>query len=88
MKNKALSDIMFTNTKWDELFDNELELIGAMMLCESNNRGPYKNVKGYIYISSFKKYIANNAYLTDKQMVQLKRLAKEIYIHLKQRNII
>ena len=37
-----------------------------------------KKLKGYEYLLSFKKYIENGKELTEKQIVQLKRLAPEI----------
>lgn len=66
--------------KWDEIFDNEQELVEAMF----NERVAVEDVpmylrcKGYEYIKSFRRYYEKNGYLTDKQMTQLKRLGFQI----------
>lgn len=77
--------------KWTELYDSEEELLNDMMrtCSDPNTAYHWKLVKGYGYIDSFKKHYAKNGKLTDKQMTQLKRMAKEVYrnVHetLKQR---
>ncbi len=69
------------NTKWTDLYKNEQELINDMMLTytDENTAYYYKLCKGYEYLNSFKKYYQKNGCLTEKQMTQLKRLAKEVY---------
>lgn len=69
------------NTKWTDLYNNEQELIDDMMLTytDENTVYYYKLCKGYVYLNSFKKYYQKNGCLTEKQMTQLKRLAKEVH---------
>ena len=84
MKDMSVGKVMLTQVKWTDLFDNETDLIEAMMKCEANEeRLPYKRVQGYGYIGNFQKYYRRNGKLTDKQMTQLKRLAKAIWLHLR-----
>lgn len=73
-----------SRVKWTELFESEEELVEKMLLCYADvDTTPYfKLVQGYGFISSFQKYYRKNGMLTPKQMTQLKRLAKSIYIHL------
>lgn len=83
---------MKTSVKWTDLYSSEEELINDMLLTKSNVKEyPYcQIVKGYEFIESFKRYYAKNHELTEKQMVQLKRLAKEIFrnVHMGQVNFI
>lgn len=69
------------NVKWTELYPSEEALLSDMMLTCSDSRTAcsWKLVKGYEFIDSFKKYYEKHGKLTDKQMTQLKRLAKEVY---------
>ena len=66
---------------WTDFYNNEQELIDDMMLTLSDEKTAYYHqlVKGYEYINSFKRYYKKNGCLTEKQMVQLKRLAGEVY---------
>ena len=68
-------------SKWSDFYNSESELIEDMLLCISDvtNNNYWKLVKGYEYIESFKKYYRKNGYLTEKQMIQVKRLASEIH---------
>lgn len=68
-------------TNWTNFYNSEQELINDMLAAKSDvNSVPYYQlVKGYEYIDSFKKYYGKNHKLTEKQMVQLKRLAGEIF---------
>lgn len=70
-----------TKNKWTDYFDNEQELITYMLKTRTEQDIYYTwaLVKGYVYLDSFKKYYYKNGKLTDKQMTQLKRLAKEIW---------
>lgn len=61
---------------WDQMFDNEQELIAKMLEC--NTKGGLVP-RGYMYIRSFKRYYSAHGCLTPRQLVQLKRLAKSIY---------
>ena len=74
-----------TSVKWTELYESEGALIADMLKTKSNPKEvPYwRLVKGYEYIESFKRYYAKNGKLTDKQMVQLKRLAKNVHENVK-----
>lgn len=84
MKDVPISKIALrNNVKWDAMFDSELELIQAMLMCDTTSNRP---CKGYVYLDSFKQYYNKNGSLTSRQMIQLKRLAKNIYIHLKTNN--
>lgn len=85
MKDVAASDLSLKRFHWYDLFDDEAELIGAMMKCKSDEKKYpwYQLVRGYMYIESFKKQYKKDKMLTEKQMIQLKRLAKSIYAHLK-----
>lgn len=66
--------------KWDEIFDNEQELVEAMFneRVDVEDVPMYLRCKGYEYIKSFRRYYEKNGYLTDKQMTQLKRLGSQI----------
>lgn len=83
MKQVLISEVKFNKClKWRDLFDSEGELIRTMFKCKVRGSNPYQLVKGYEYIESFQRYYAKNGRLTEKQMVQLKRLAKAIYEHI------
>ena len=81
MKTNINSKLAGGSVKWNEIYDSEEELIKDMMNCHADeNSGEYwKLVKGYVYIASFQKYYTKHGALTEKQMTQLKRLAKEVY---------
>lgn len=68
--------------KWNNIFDTEEELIQALFdgkIYTDEDKVPMQKwCKGYEYIKSFRKYYKKNGRLTDKQMIQLKRLASEI----------
>lgn len=75
---KGLTSQLLGHLKWDEMFESEQDLINALMGIDIKR---YKD-KGYVgitYIESFQKFYHKHRYLTDRQMIQLKRLAKEIY---------
>lgn len=78
------------NVKWTELYESEEALLSDMMLTCSDPCTAYtwKLVRGYEFIDRFKKYYAKHGKLTNKQMTQLKRLAKEVYrnVHETQKN--
>lgn len=67
--------------KWSDFYNSEEELIQDMLRTRSDAHTTlyWQLVKGYEYIESFKRYYAKNGVLTDKQMIQLKRLASEVY---------
>ena len=59
---------------WDDIFDSEEELLKT--LTEINFDVPYLYLpRGYELLGSFQKYLNSHGYLTEKQMIQLKRLA-------------
>lgn len=76
-------------TAWTVFYDSEEELISDMLKAKAdvNNTLYCELCKGYVYVSSFQKYYQKNGKLTDKQMVQLKRLAKFIYANVHNKNI-
>lgn len=74
MKNISNYDIY--GKKWNELFDNEAELLNTLLQLNFNNSVV---CKGYIYLESFQKYYDKYGKLTDKQITQLKRLSKNVY---------
>lgn len=78
MKQVSASTIELTKVKWNEMFDSEEELIETMKKIDIKK---FENnyYKGYAYIGSFQKQLANGAELSPKQITQLKRLAKEVY---------
>lgn len=75
-------------SKWSDYYNSEEELIEDMMLCISDEKSNlyWKLVKGYEYIESFKKYYRKNGCLTEKQMIQIKRLAGEIHKNVYETN--
>lgn len=79
---KSHNGINTKSCKWDSIFDTEEELIKALfnekVYTNENNVPMYKWCKGYEYIKSFRKYYKKHGKLTEKQMIQLKRLASEI----------
>lgn len=73
----------FKSVKWDSLYDSESQLIDDMMKTNSApNLPPYKLVRGYDYINSFKRVIDSGNTLSPAQMRQLKRLACDIFINV------
>ena len=83
---KAHSGVCKASHKWNDYFDNEEELIQAMLnekVKADDRKYPVRSlVKGYKYVAGFRAYYKKNGYLTDKQMTQLKRLAIEIAYNL------
>lgn len=67
------------STKWNQIYDSEEELINDLLLSEKYEQ---RYTKGYVYLESFKKRVELGKGLTDKQMTQLKRLAKEVYTNV------
>lgn len=70
----------FKSCRWDEIYDSVQEIIDDMMCLDADPKGkpPYKIVNGYEYIQSFQNRISKGMELTDKQIVQIKRLASSI----------
>lgn len=89
MKNVSEFDISLKKLSWDKLFDSEEELVEAMMGCPVERTASRHGLvpKGYEYIAGFQRYYAKNRCLTDKQMTQLKRLAKSVYVGIKGMNV-
>ena len=73
-------------THWDEIYDTEEELIHDLfhkkILTDEDTSLSYKWCKGYEYIKGFRKYYKKHNTLTEKQILQLKRLAFEIAFHI------
>lgn len=69
--------------KWNEVYSSEEELVADMLKTKSDPKTVdyFQLVKGYVYVESFKRYYEKHGSLTDKQMTQLKRLAREVYIN-------
>lgn len=67
----------FRRCTWNEIYENEVELVNDLMRINLNTYR-YKLPRGTEYIKSFQQRIKNGGVLTEKQMVQLKRLAPEI----------
>lgn len=72
-----------TKYKWSDIYPTEEELISALIridveIGEDVIRPTAPFYKGYEFIHSFAKRLQSGIPLTDKQMTQAKRLAKEI----------
>lgn len=74
---------------WTEFYNTEEELVADMLKCKSDEKkyNLYALVKGYAYVEGFKRYYAKNGKLTEKQMIQLKRLAGNIKYNVTGRDI-
>ena len=74
------------SVKWDSIFDTEEELLQALFhekIHTPEDKLPmHKWCGGYEYIRGFRNYYQKHGTLTEKQMVQLKRLAAEIAYHI------
>ena len=64
--------------KWTNIYDTEQELIDDLLKLDFTNCKP----TGFSYLMSFQKQLHNDKPLTDKQVTQLKRLAKHIAFEL------
>ena len=66
--------------KWTDIYDTEQEIIDDMMQLDANpdNKPMHKLVRGYEFIQSFQRRLEKGIELSDKQIVQLKRLAPSI----------
>ncbi|AFQ29793.1 hypothetical protein P4493_05915 [Bacillus thuringiensis] len=68
----------FGKLPWDKMFDSEQELL----LCLANidlEVFKQKGCKGWKYVEGFQKRLASGQGLTNPQITQTKRIAKEIY---------
>lgn len=85
MKKVDACTLSLKQVRWDELYDSEQELLESMMKCktDANVYPTYQLVRGYEYIGSFQKQYSRKGSLTEKQLTQVKRLAKSIYAHLR-----
>lgn len=72
--------------KWNEIYDTEDELIKDLfsekVLTDEDTSLQYKICKGYEFIKGLRKYYQKNGIFTEKQIMQLKRLASEIAYHV------
>lgn len=67
-------------TKWNDVYSSEQELLDDLknIYIPKNKTAPVGTFKGYEYIYSFAYYVQKGWELSDKQIRQAKRLAKEI----------
>lgn len=63
--------------KWNEIFEDENDLIEALKTIKIVEKA-FNPTMGYAYLSSFQKRVLSGNKLTEKQMVQLKRLASSV----------
>ena len=69
-----------SGNKWTDIFESEEEMVEAMMRVNASDHQPHYMIpKGYVYIQSFQRQVANGKTLSDKQMSMLKRLAVNIF---------
>lgn len=73
---KGVDNMKNINKKWNELFNNETELLNTLLQLNFNTSIV---CKGYTYLESFQRYYNKYGKLTDKQVTQLKRLSKNVY---------
>lgn len=84
MNNELKNRIMRSHSglermSWNEIYDTEEELINDLFSDRVKTDGPISSLcRGYEYIKSFRAYFQKNRKFTEKQMIQLKRLASEI----------
>lgn len=67
---------------WNKLYDSVQEMIDDMCSINYSNCSAFTSLRGYKYLEGFKRYYLLHGYLTDKQTVQLKRLASSLYYFL------
>lgn len=67
---------------WNELYDSVQEMIDDLCSINYSNCSAFTSLRGYKYLEGFKRYYLLHGYLTDKQTVQLKRLASSLYYFL------
>ncbi len=78
MQNKLWKNKVGTaRIKWDEIFDSEEELVETIRTMKVYDKG-FNPTSGYEYLISFQNRLLKGIPLTDKQMVQAKRLAPSI----------
>ena len=67
-------------TKWNDIYTSEQELINDLeyVYIPKDKTAPFGTFKGYEYIYSFAYYVRKGWKLSEKQIRQAKRLAKEI----------
>lgn len=84
MKKVSHFDLVCGSVKWNQMFESEEELLQVMMTCKADpdKYSLFSLVKGYEYIHSFQRQYKVKGALSPKQMTQLKRLAKSIYMHV------
>lgn len=77
MKQVNHNDFYFGKVKWNEMFEDELELVNALKLIEIDKFK--KHCNGYEFIEGFQNSLLRKGELSKPQMTQLKRLAKQVY---------
>lgn len=65
---------------WNKIYSDDTELVAdlAKVYVPKNKTAPVNTFKGYAYIYSFASAVQSGKTLTDKQLAQAKRIAKEI----------
>lgn len=74
------TDVRLVKYKWNELYKDEETLINVLKNIDVEDY-IRKGYKGYEYVRSFNKRLNDNVELSPKQVTQLKRLAREIYMY-------
>lgn len=67
---------------WEKYFESEEEMISTLKSFEPKKIHilvEYRLISGYAYILGCNKHLNTSRKLSDKQIVQLKRIASEIY---------
>ena len=67
----------FNETKWSDLYNSINDLIEDLKEIDINSN-KFKSLKGQNYIKSFQRQLATGKILSEKQIIMLKRLAKQI----------
>lgn len=66
--------------KWDEIYPDVESLLADLktVTIPKDGTAPYNLFRGYVYIYSFAHYLQQGGRLSEKQITQAKRLAREI----------
>lgn len=66
-----------TKTRWSELYESEEALLLDLLDIDTKALS-FRYFKGQEYVKGFQRYHEEHGELTDRQMRQLKRIAKEV----------